>query len=85
MAKSFSSLKTTIGLYDFLTFGKFKGCRVDSLIEEDYDYLQYLKHNKIVVFDLSVLEALEKKFSVDCIETFADDDDAPELLEDVPF
>ena len=68
MAKSFSSLKTALGLHDFLTFGKYKACRIDSIRDMDIEYLQYLKHNKIVTFDKSVLESMANKYAADGID-----------------
>lgn len=91
MAKTFSSLKTKVNLYDFLTFGKFKGCRVDSLLADEYEYLQYLKYNKIVTFDTSVLEALEDRLrgaGLDAEDNPYYDDpkmDYSDWTEDVPF
>jgi predicted RNA-binding protein with PIN domain len=68
MAISFSKIKSKLGLYDFITFGKYKGCRVDSLIVDNYEYLQYLKYEKIVVFDVSALEALQDQLNAKGIQ-----------------
>ena len=35
MAKSFIAIKKGVGLYDIIDFGKYKGCRVDSIVEQD--------------------------------------------------
>lgn len=62
MAISFSKVKKFIGLYDTLTFGKFVGIRLDSLIEDHYEYLIYLNKTG-VKFSPEVLEILKNKFS----------------------
>ena len=86
MAKAFTSIKTKTNLYDFLSFGKFKGCRIDSLLVDEYEYLQYLKHNKIVIFDESVLEALEDRLRNNGYETKEYEmEDEPSNYEDVPW
>lgn len=89
MAKQFSSLKTKLGLHDFLTFGKYKGCRIDSMIEHDLDYLQYLKHEKIVVLDKSVLDAIDNKYAADGIDVEYDEEVEQNYKEvvfyDIPF
>ena len=68
MAKSFSSIKKDLGLLDFLPIGKYKQCRVDSIIEQDSDYLIYMDKEKILKFAPEVIERLMKKFCTDSIE-----------------
>jgi hypothetical protein len=69
MSIAFNKTKSqTLELSTFLDFGKYKDCRVDSIIEQDHDYIQYLKFNKIRPLAPSVLEALENKFSATSIE-----------------
>lgn len=51
-------------MYDVLAFGKYVGCRIDSMLQHDLGYLQYLKHNKIVQFDTAVLDAMENAFTL---------------------
>lgn len=89
MAKQFSSLKTKLGLFDFLTFGKYKGCRIDSIRDMDIEYLQYLKHNKIVTFDQSVIDSMANKYAADGIDVEYDEEVEQEYKEiffdDVPF
>lgn len=55
-------------MYDVLTFGKYRGCRIDSMLQHDYEYLQYLKYNKIVIFDSAVLDALENMHTLNNAE-----------------
>ena len=62
MAISFSKVKKSLGLYDYLTFGKFAMCRVDSIIEDNYEYLIYLSKQGLK-FDQEVLDILKNKFS----------------------
>ena len=89
MAKSFSSLNTKLGLFDFLTFGKYKGCRIDSIRDMDIEYLQYLKHEKIVIFDQSVLDSMANKYAADGIDVEYDEEAEQEVKEiffdDIPF
>lgn len=94
MAKSFSSLKTKLGLHDFLTFGKYKDCRIDSMLDHDLDYLQYLKYKKIVLFDKAVLDAIDNKYAADGIDVEYDEEAEYQqelvygnssMFDDVPF
>lgn len=64
MSKSFSNIKKSIGLLDFLQFGKYKNCRVDSIVDMDDAYLRFLTTQGIK-FDAEVLNALTAKFSAD--------------------
>lgn len=73
MATSFSNIKKALGLLDIIQFGKYKGCRVDSIIEQDDDYLRYMQTQGIK-FDKSVMDALTNKFSTDSIAVNAEDD-----------
>ena len=59
MALAFNKIKTKLNLYDKLTFGKFKDCRVCDILVDHIEYLEYLKHEKIAVFDDSILEAMQ--------------------------
>ena len=69
MAKSFNTLKDPkLGLLDILQIGKYKGCRVDSIIEQDYEYLIFMDKQKILSFTQEVLDALKNKFSASSIE-----------------
>ena len=62
MSKSFKEVKKSLGLLDFIQFGKYKGCRVDSIVDMDDDYLRYM-HKTGMKFDAEVISALSKKFS----------------------
>lgn len=82
MAKSFSNIKKSLGLLDFITFGKYKGCRVDSIVEQDHKYLSYMQTQGIK-FDATVITALISKLSVISIAVNTEDDLA--YYEDLPF
>ena len=71
MATSFSKLKKGLGLLDIIQIGKYKGCRVDSIVEQDDAYLRYMQHEKILVLDKSVMDALTNKFSTDVVDNSA--------------
>ena len=82
MAKSFQSLKKELGLLDFLQFGKYKNCRVDSIVDMDDDYLRFMQ-TQGVKFDKSVIAALSKTFTNNANAINKTDDDA--YFDDVPF
>lgn len=82
MAKSFQSLKKELGLLDFLQFGKYKNCRVDSIVDMDDDYLRFMQTQGIR-FDKSVIAALSKTFTDNANAINKEDDDA--YFDDVPF
>lgn len=95
MATSFSNIKKALGLLDIIQFGKYKGCRVDSIIDMDDDYLRFMS-TKGVKFDRSVLDALSIKFSATSMEVGYDPREHQEVLDtydkfqgitldDVPF
>lgn len=82
MAKSFQNIKKSLGLLDFLQFGKYKGCRVDSIVDMDDDYLRFMQ-TQGVRFDKSVIAALSKTFTDKTEVINKEDDDA--YFDDVPF
>ena len=96
MAKSFSNIKKSLGLLDIIQFGKYKGCRVDSIVEQDDEYLRYMQTHGIK-FDAGVMDALTNKFSATSIVVNAEDDASyfsgntydiiifDEIFDDVPF
>ncbi len=54
----FNNIKDSrLGLLDIITFGKYQGCRVDSLVDTPYGY-EYLKYVKDQ-FQPSVIEKAE--------------------------
>jgi len=80
MAKSFAEIKKSLGLLDFIQFGKYRGCRVDSIVAMDDDYLRYMQTQGIK-FDASVMDALTNKFSADSIEVGYDPREVQEVDE----
>ncbi len=80
MSKPFKSLKTSLGLFDFFSFGKYQNCRVDSIVEMDYNYISFL-HKKGVKFDPKVLQAVETMVARSYEETPVEDQN----FDDVPF
>lgn len=65
MAKAFSNIKQGLGLLDIFTFGKYNQCRVDSIIDQDSDYVEYLRFKKICIFDKSVLNKLDTLYTTE--------------------
>jgi hypothetical protein len=90
MAKTFSNIKKSLGLLDVIQFGKYKNCRVDSVIEQDDEYLRFMQTQGIK-FDAAVMDALTNKFSATSIAVNSADDEAyndpvvDELFDDIPF
>lgn len=82
MAKTFSSLKQGLGLLDFIPIGKYKNCRVDSIIDMDDAYLRYMQHEKILQFDKSVMNKLTARF-LDGQDVEYDEEE--ELMKEVYF
>lgn len=60
MSKSFIAIKKAIGLYDILDFGKYKGCRVDSIVEQDPGYLDYTRIHFGMKYTQEVKEKMEE-------------------------
>lgn len=58
MAKSFISIKKATGLYDIIDFGKYKGCRVDSIVEQDPGYLDYARIHFGMRLDQAVIDKM---------------------------
>lgn len=81
MSKSFSSIKKHLDLTDFFTFGKYQNCRVDSIVDMDYNYISFLS-KKGVKFSPKVLELVERKIVAYYTEDI-DYDSVP--FEDMPF
>ena len=58
MAKSFIAINKGLGLYDVFAFGKYRGCRVDSIVEQDPTYIDYTRHQFGTLYDKSVFDAI---------------------------
>lgn len=87
MSKPFKKVSSEIGLNDTLMMGKFKGCRVCDIIEDDYEYLLWLDSNKMVKFSQEVLVKIQRLIT----ERDADIDYMNEVvpylddMDDLPF
>lgn len=91
MAKTFSNLKQGLGLLDFISIGKYKNCRVDSIVDMDDAYLRYMQQEKVLYFAPEVIKILQEKFNTD----FTDEEELTDkynpqdyqelVFEDVPF
>ena len=80
MAKTFISIKKSLGLLDYFTFGKYANCRVDSIVDMDDGYIRYMV-TKGVKFDKSVIDAISVKFSADSMEIGYDPREHQEVLD----
>jgi len=80
MSKSFSQIRTHLGLKDFIQFGKYRGCRVDSIVDMDDDYLRYMQ-TQGMKFDAEVISALAKKFLAKSNEVWYDAREVQEVDE----
>ncbi len=93
MAKTFTSIKNpALQLTDQLPFGKFKGCRICDILEDDWEYLKWMKQNTSINFSRPVLDSITARFSAWADETHYNEEVAPYLNndadidpEDVPF
>jgi uncharacterized protein (DUF3820 family) len=82
MAKSFSSIKKSLGLLDIIQFGKYKGCRVDSIVDMDDRYISYLQ-TQDVRFDKEVTLAISNKVQI--LYTAINSEDDAAYFDDIPF
>lgn len=86
--KQFSNLRkdNVLGMKSFLAFGKFKGCRVDSLIKDEYPYLAFLRNRKIVVFDKEVTTKILEEIAAEDKKRHYEEEQKPYLeFDDLPF
>lgn len=60
MAKAFTNLKDPkLSLYDKLTFGKLKDCRVCDVIEDHFEYLIWCEQQGFVKYNQEVQEVIK--------------------------
>ena len=84
MAKSFQSLQSTrLGLLDFFLFGKYQKCRVDSIVEMDYNYIMFLHSKDRNMFEPQVIAECETLKTILAVESYYEEEVKP--FEDVPF
>lgn len=79
---SFSNIKKGLGLTDTLTFGKFRGCRIDTLLEQDYEYILWL-HLKMKPFTKEVVDKAYFYRKQNDDERYYQEEVAP--FDDIPF
>jgi uncharacterized protein (DUF3820 family) len=53
--------RKNLRLDDFLNFGKYKGWQVEDLIDDDPNYLSWLYDQDDEIFDIDVIDQLEKR------------------------
>jgi hypothetical protein len=88
---SFNRIKKGLGLTDTLTFGKFNGCRVDSLLEDEFEYLIWLHLNMKNLAREVVDKAYKKREFADSERHYNEEiapyleDDSKGIFDDIPF
>lgn len=45
---------------DQLTFGKFKGCRICDIVEDEYEYLIFMEKHKFVSYNKETIALIHK-------------------------
>ncbi len=61
MSKPFFKIKsTTLGLEDILTFGKYKGCRICDIIDDETSYLIFLEKGGYVKYNIDLTEKIKQ-------------------------
>ena len=84
MAKAFKTLQSTrLGLLDFFLFGKYQKCRVDSIVEMDYNYIMFLHSKDKNMFEPQVIAECEYLKTILAVENHYQEEVKP--FEDVPF
>ena len=53
--------KRNLRLDDILDFGKHQGCEVEDLLDDDPGWLVYMHEQDSELFDIEVIEAMEKR------------------------
>lgn len=82
MSKAFKTLKTKYELTDFITFGKYDGCRVDSVIQTDPGYISWLIAKTTHKFTQPVHDALGQELSRRQRERHQAEEEDPYLKDD---
>lgn len=61
MAKAFKDIKSTLlGYTDKLPFGKYKGCRICDIIEDETSYLIFLEKGGYIKYDTFITEKIKQ-------------------------
>lgn len=64
MSLSFKTLKSPLlGLSDQITFGKFKGCRICDIVQDQYEYLIWAEKAGLVKYQPIVVETIQEMAS----------------------
>ena len=86
MAKTFGSLKSTkLDMMDKLTMGKFAGCRICDIIQEDFEYLIWLNKQGFANFTAPVMSDLLARAGFREAEEHYKNEVEPWEGEDVPL
>jgi len=90
VAKPFNNLKSTkIGYTDKLTFGKFIGCRVCDIIEDQYEYLIFIEKGGFIKYDNFVTEKIKQVAGFELEKVHYEQEIRPWVSEDwdddIPF
>lgn len=87
MAKAFTNLKDPkLSLYDKLTFGKLKDCRVCDVIEDHYEYLIWCEKQGFVKFQKEVEEVIKEQANFkrwEGVEEHGSQDDIKDVYEKI--
>jgi len=84
MAITFKNIKSLkLGLLDFFQFGKYQNCRVDSIVEMDYNYIMFLHNNNQNMFNSEVVDKCMLLKNVKDSEQHYQQEILP--FEDIPF
>lgn len=86
MAKAFKDIKsTTLGLEDILTFGKYKGCRICDIIEDETSYLIFLEKEGYVKYNRDLTEKIKQIAGFELEKVHYEQEILPYLEEDMPW
>lgn len=91
MSKPFSQIKSTLlGPEDILTFGKYKGCRICDILNDNYEYLIFLEKEGYVKYNRYLTEKIQQVAGFELEKVHYAEEIAPYLLadwdeDDIPF
>ena len=84
MSITFKNIKSPkLELFSFFTFGKYQNCRVDSIVEMDYNYIMFLHNNNQSMFSAEVIDKCILLKNVRDSEQNYQEEILP--FEDIPF
>lgn len=83
MAISFSKIKDPkLGLFDKITFGKFKDCRVCDIIPDNFEYLMWAEKEGFMRFQTEVVESIKDQALHKGWETYQKEEVDPYMYTD---